>query len=974
MYREAPFLDPPSLVNNLPPSRQLAFTFDDRLPLAQPTSQQLAQSTLVMDLPAPDDDDDAASPSEDYPPDPDISATHEALQHLAKVFDPACTGAHVSTHKYPHLSLAVRLRRRRSEVDKWVDNLPQAVKDRLQHRTGKLYSLNLTSNIIQSFYSPPQARHMLLLVLKYGYLDDLDALDGQDTWAWMAQHVPDVQDFRDLVQEFGSIDFNPLQGYPVAWDHETDINMNRANMTTAAILYFEGDMERVVNFVGGPHVAAHRNVPLIIAFLRGKIPTPLVEELENVFLFGLPQRCVATSSEENFQTFFRYGNHKSCLEDDQKTRDALIKDNKRGYTLLFDQRALKFLLHAHVTPQGITDLDHPIKEPRPFFDASFRPSHTAMALNDWIDTSTEPVLTFMRAELEFMKWLNALRVAFPTEEIYLGDDDVSGAHRQVKYAPNLVAMHASTQCGLGVVNTGAAFGDKAACANFEPIARARAALAQWFFYNLPDVVDVVQSYLPELRLAAPPTSAEVASFTLPADLDSQNPSVFCGNACRRANSYLMYCDDCPCADTAEHMLRSVACSVLAIYVILGFPHPLVPPPIGRKKLDTWYTHQRKWLGRLWDSRTLSIEMLPYKRDQLVTVLKAALATTRGLKIKELARIVGMIENHVRYSPRFRPWYFALQNELNRILRARFFAIQRIWQKHGVAAKLEAQLPSAMMYRLSGICSQEMAQAMWGTRETVKLSPRARQELRHILCYITSDPHPFREYIPLIIPRDPQIESWGDASTGDGAGAICPTLRVWLDLGWSAEIKSHLASPANPKGTIHINHLEFVTVILQAAAIRTCLDTYTTEELARAFPAGVPPFPAWKCHSDNTASIRWGNALSAHSAVAQDLLVIYGDLLGRCQFNTSCEHVPGKDNVIADFISRQSFSQPLPVRAAQLYRNHSSLSTWNYFHPSPSFLQLLTSALCSSLDPQSRKIPRNLGHIERELSTSSCGPN
>ena len=105
------------------------------------------------------------------------------------------------------------------------------------------------------------------------------------------------------------------------------------------------------------------------------------------------------------------------------------KDNKRGFTLLFDKRLLLFFLHSHIAPQGMVDLQSAFKNPRPIFDSSFRPDVWCLAINDWTSKLTEPPLTFATAELLFMEWLYNLRVTYPFLDIFLGDDDVSGTFR-----------------------------------------------------------------------------------------------------------------------------------------------------------------------------------------------------------------------------------------------------------------------------------------------------------------------------------------------------------------------------------------------------------------------------------------------------------------------------------------------------------------------------------------------------------------
>ena len=135
--------------------------------------------------------------------------------------------------------------------------------------------------------------------------------------------------------------------------------------------------------------------------------------------------------------------------------------------------------NCHLTPQGVVDLNTIYKNPRPIFDSSFRPYPWCFAINDWTSKDTEPPLTFSKAEMNFMIWLYNLRITYPWLEIYIADDDVSGAFRLMKYHPNLTAMHTSMQCGYAVVNTGGTISDNTSPSNVDPIGLARRQLA-WY--------------------------------------------------------------------------------------------------------------------------------------------------------------------------------------------------------------------------------------------------------------------------------------------------------------------------------------------------------------------------------------------------------------------------------------------------------------------------------------------------------------
>jgi hypothetical protein len=59
------------------------------------------------------------------------------------------------------------------------------------------------------------------------------------------------------LSSYGDVNFNPLRGYPLNWDLETEVNRDRVDMATAALLHFNGSVADMVQWVGGPHVAQH---------------------------------------------------------------------------------------------------------------------------------------------------------------------------------------------------------------------------------------------------------------------------------------------------------------------------------------------------------------------------------------------------------------------------------------------------------------------------------------------------------------------------------------------------------------------------------------------------------------------------------------------------------------------------------------------------------------------------------------------
>ena len=419
-------------------------------------------------------------------------------------------------------------------------------------------------NLSQCFRSEACLRHLLLLLWKSGFLLG-------DGWSALCVASQPAATISRLLRRYGDTDFNPLRGFPTAWADETSVNEQRVHMTSAALLHFNGSAADVVRWVGGPHVAAHRDHATILQRLAlTNADSSVLSELQRIFTCGIPKWWNVASTEDNFQAFYNYGNHATVIEEPEKTYQALVKDNKKGYTLLFDEALVPFVLNGHVTPQGVVDLNTPYKNPRPIFDSSFRPLPWCYAINDWTDKSYEPPLTFAHAEMGFMIELYNIRLSYPYEDIYLADDDISGAFRQIKYHPNLAGTHTSVQCGFGVLNTGATFGDNTSPSNFDPIARARRFMSHYLWTSSPDVVERVLPFLPPITTAPLPTPAEAALFAQ-SDRDNINTGVIDGNGNRIPPAYHMHVDDNLYADVLRFLVLTVCASAAGLFEILGWP-------------------------------------------------------------------------------------------------------------------------------------------------------------------------------------------------------------------------------------------------------------------------------------------------------------------------------------------------------------------------------------------------------------------
>ncbi|CAJ1962540.1 unnamed protein product [Cylindrotheca closterium] len=434
------------------------------------------------------------------------------------------------------------------------------------------------------------------------------SMTKRDRETWAATKLPSPVFLAvNSPHEHRFVDFRPLQ-QPIPPKLTPSVAMHRwSRMFTACLLHYDLSIPTAVRFVGNIHTGAHRDWPTLEPILREANVDPfLITQLKRIFLDGAPNYVNAESTDENLRTFIAYGNHKTVYDDMSKTQSAVEKDILRNYLLAANPALLPYIRDAHTTPLGLVDACHEYRKPRIIFDATHHPSLTAMAVNDFTSKETEPEICFPRSFPNFLIWIYNLRITYPQEEIYICDDDVSGAFRHVKWNPNVVGMHMFMLFGFLFFCTGLSFGDNTSPAQWEVVAMVRQQLAQSLWYAAVTTIPRVAKYLPKLSLAPLPTPSDIAAFT-PAEPDSKNQGVLKADGSRKSPTFDHHVDNCLYADVALFLRQTISASILALYILLGFPNPSngIRDCISWEKFANTFSHKRKTVGWLINLRRMT---------------------------------------------------------------------------------------------------------------------------------------------------------------------------------------------------------------------------------------------------------------------------------------------------------------------------------------------------------------------------------
>ncbi len=829
--------------------------------------------------------------------------------------------------------------------------LPPAIRAQVDNPFGK------DANT-QSFVSTAAFRHIILPLLQSKFLTQRQLRCLQLTYK-------PVADLQRLIRTHRDVDYAPLRDYIHQRLPANIIMPTLAKMTTKCLLDFNLDVAAAVRWIGGTHTAAHRDPEEILRRLECCVDHDILVDLRRILIQGTPALCQAEATEENFQAAFAYGNHKSVSQNIPLIKKALLKEASKGYVLVADPLLSFFIPHLHRSPMGIVNVDDPFKKARIIFDASHRPTLWSMAINDWTNSDNEPQIVFPGSFMGHMVWLWNLRISYPREELYPGNDDVSGAFRHNKNNPNLVAMHAYMLLGYLYFATGNPFGGNTCPPNWEPIARARQQYAQYLWHT-PDIIQRAKAYLPDILFAPDPTPQEVETFTQ-ATKDSLNNGVFDAMGGRLPPRYFHWVDDNLYADIRKHMLRTIAASIIALYDILGYPSRECPDVVSWDKFSNLFSHTRKATGRQINTQTMTFGLTDTKRNILLTIFQQWLQKKRS-DLLEFGVLLGHLNDASQCNRWARTRYFALQNHVNRILRTRFHQVKGSMARRGTALQLENQLPRALLQRLPVLIAKEQATLLWHTKQTFPIPEAVTTELQYLHDYLADTSNEWCMHIGHYIPRDPTWESAGDSSH-DGCGALSDDLRYWFSYVWNEEIRHRCRLSHKHKDYIHINELEFVCVILQLVAVITLLNFYP-----HLLPPNPPQFPILLAWTDNTPTKKWASRLASTSTRSQPLVALLAEILRDSLVGLNSEHVQGILNEEPDLLSRPKLTSPLsscPIeRRDKLLEKIPKLKSYQYFQVDPNFASAIQSALYSGAWQGRQSLPKKLGRFVPVSSTSS----
>ena len=195
----------------------------------------------------------------------------------------------------------------RGNLLKFADDLHPGLKEPLLSTTGKNSTSMKHPNA--SFIGEYRFRHLVPFLYTGNHLSAIDKKN-------LEQCCRSAKMFSTLWKTYGHIDTSSIRGFE-SYRNSTDevkLNHERIRLHTAAFIQHNCDVEKLIYYLGGPHIGRQPIWEEIIDKIRKGVHPNVLAELERVYRFGAPREVNATNTEENLLQYFLYGNHESVTK------------------------------------------------------------------------------------------------------------------------------------------------------------------------------------------------------------------------------------------------------------------------------------------------------------------------------------------------------------------------------------------------------------------------------------------------------------------------------------------------------------------------------------------------------------------------------------------------------------------------------------------------------------------------------------
>jgi hypothetical protein len=210
-----------------------------------------------------------------------------------------------------------------------------------------------------------------------------------------------------------------------------------------------------------------------------------------------------------------------------------------------------------------------------------------------------------------------------------------------------------------------------------------------YLWHQADTIERAAPFLPPINIVKNTTPLHERNFAQ-ANLDSQNPSVIREDGSREPPPFQPYVDDNLYGNTEENVLQGLCSSLLSLYESQGYPTINQPDSFSDLKLNKLYTHLRRILGEIFDTRQMTASLPDDRRAELIVLLDQW-SVKLSFTLIEACGLFGSLQSACETCHWAKPCLYTLQNLLSAAIRKAYVDL-KIRQRHqGIRATILEQL-------------------------------------------------------------------------------------------------------------------------------------------------------------------------------------------------------------------------------------------------------------------------------------------
>ena len=232
-----------------------------------------------------------------------------------------------------------------------------------------------------------------------------------------------------------------------------------------------------MRFLSNNYTADYRNVPEIMNNIRGIVDKDTCDDVERNFTSGCPNKSSGHISHRNCMDYKNYGNHKSVLKKTDLIKKSLNKEDKLNHAMPFPCWIARLCPNIFLISNGI--IIKPGGNDRLTWDGSIILNWDSQPIKHVTNTEDEPTINYGTAWNRHLEQIWNMRISYPTQDILLWGDDVTGAFKHSKFNPEVIGDLGYILLQLLIIHFGLQLGCIFSPTNFVPLADAREQFAEF---------------------------------------------------------------------------------------------------------------------------------------------------------------------------------------------------------------------------------------------------------------------------------------------------------------------------------------------------------------------------------------------------------------------------------------------------------------------------------------------------------------